>query len=72
MAMAKATMTTLRLPQEMLDRADALTGALSHHAAASSTGELNRSDVLRLALVRGLAELEKEVPPEKGSKARKR
>jgi hypothetical protein len=58
--MGKATMTTLRLPMELLERADALIPALSHHATASASGELVRSDVLRLALLRGLTELERE------------
>ncbi len=61
--MGKPTQTTLRLPQDVLDRADALIPALSHHASASVSGELARSDVLRLALLRGLAELEKETSP---------
>lgn len=69
--MTKATMTSLRLSQDLLDRADALIPTLAHLAGSSPSGELARSDVLRLALARGLAELEREASP-KGAPAKKR
>ncbi len=58
---AKSAMTSLRLPEAWLERADALapTVALSRYAP-TATGELRRSDVLRIALLRGLELLEGE------------
>jgi hypothetical protein len=50
-------MTSLRLPQGLLDRADALIPLL---ASASASGTHARSDILRLALSRGLELLEAE------------
>jgi predicted DNA-binding protein len=67
--MAPALTTSLRLPQELLDRADALIPLLGKHASAQASGELVRSDVLRLALSRGLDALESEHPSAKSSRA---
>ena len=53
-------MVSLRLPQQMLARADRLAEQLVDLAALMTSGELARSDVLRLALARGLEQLELE------------
>lgn len=55
-----AVTTSIRLSQEILDRADALTTRLTSLARAAASGELVRSDVLRMAIVRGLDLLELE------------
>jgi len=58
--MTKSGMLGLRVPQEVFDRADALIPALSHLASGRASGTLVRSEVLRLALLRGLEALEQE------------
>jgi hypothetical protein len=73
--MAPAITTSLRLSQELLDRADTLIPRLSGLAGAQASGELVRSDVLRIALVRGLESLEAEhgggkSPPSKTARKR--
>lgn len=58
MAAAEAQ-TSLRLPQDLLDRADLLVGRLGDTTEAlAAGGRWGRAAVLRLALARGLAELE--------------
>ncbi len=54
------TPTSLRLPKNLLDRAERLVGPLG--ALCKTAGQISatRSDVLRLALARGLTELEFE------------
>jgi hypothetical protein len=52
------------LPQDLLDRADRLVPKLQNNTELRASGEVTRSVVLRLALLRGLDELEK------GTKAR--
>jgi hypothetical protein len=66
--MTKSAMTGLRLPQDILDRADALIPALAHLGAGRASGALVRSEVLRLALVRGLDQLEQETVRKKAPK----
>jgi hypothetical protein len=58
--MAPAITTSLRLARELLDRADALVPHLGAHGQALASGQVVRSDVLRIALVRGLESLEAE------------
>jgi predicted DNA-binding protein len=67
-ATPNGTMTSLRLPQELLDRADSLTAKLAHLATLTPSGQLVRSDVLRLALTRGLDALELEARAARASK----
>jgi hypothetical protein len=52
--------TSLRLQQVLLDRADALIPAVAALPSSQAQGSIVRSDVLRLALSRGLDELERE------------
>lgn len=59
--------TTLRLPQDLLDRADELIPTVARIPEMAAGGEVLRSDVLRLALARGLAALETQAtsnPPQ--------
>lgn len=56
----KSGAISLRLPGELLARADALIPKLAELGAATSTGEVNRSHVLRLALTLGIAQLEQQ------------
>lgn len=55
--MSKATITTLRLPRGLLERADALAESMPADAGSTS-GKLVRSQVLRKALELGLEALE--------------
>ncbi len=60
--MPPAITTSIRVQQELLDRADALIPRLGSLAASSPSGSLVRSDVLRIAMVRGLEALEQAFP----------
>lgn len=55
------TATSMRLPQEWLDRADALAEQLEDGGELAAFGTITRSTVLRLALERGLGGLEVDV-----------
>jgi hypothetical protein len=59
---AKGEQVALRLSSELLDRAVALQGQLVPGV------ELTRSDVLRAALARGLAELEAALARKRGER----
>jgi len=59
--MQATVLVTLRLPQSLVDRADALTDALARDEEALLLGRVSRSIVLRLALLRGLEVLESQV-----------
>ena len=52
--------TALRLPSDLLERADALVERVAADPERAGTGMVTRSDVLRLALVRGLTTLERK------------
>jgi len=53
--------TALRFPQRTLDRADELVEHLNKNAAIQAIGhEVNRSDVMRMAIQRGLELMESE------------
>jgi hypothetical protein len=68
--MPPAITTSIRVQQELLDRADALIPHLDSLAKAMPSGSLVRSDVLRIAMVRGLEELEREFAPGKSTRKR--
>lgn len=55
--MTKAPMS-VRLEEDVLARLDALAAALSKRAAGA---EVNRSDALRVAALRGVEDLEREL-----------
>jgi len=52
--------TSLRLPDEFIKRADALTKRMQDVPELVAMGTLDRSKVLRLAIAKGLAALEAE------------
>ena len=52
----------IRVPEELVERADALVEAIAADPELSAFGRVTRSSVLRLALLRGLATLEEEHP----------
>lgn len=56
--MADTIITTLRLPKSLVDRADALIDRLADDEEALLVGRVSRSIVLRLAVLRGLEQLE--------------
>lgn len=63
--MARQKILSLRLDPELVARADALVERLERDPVlAAASGNVSRSTVLRLALVRGLRELEREYPAE--------
>ena len=51
----------IRLPDPILDRAERLVPAVNAHRDLISYGRLTRTAVVRLAVERGLAELEREL-----------
>lgn len=57
---------TIRLPQELLDRAERLIPLLESHGPLAAT-RVSKAVVIRLALMRGLDELERDV---RGQKSR--
>lgn len=58
--MSDSSIVTLRLPQTLLDRADRLIERLARDEEAVLLGRVSRSIVLRLALLRGLEQLESQ------------
>lgn len=56
---AAMAQTTLRLPMALIERADALAGPLAALPAYAAE-PLDRSAILRIAIARGLAALERE------------
>lgn len=55
--------TSLRLPEDFIKRADAMAKRLRNVPEMVATGEVNRSKILRLAIAKGLAEMEAEHNP---------
>jgi hypothetical protein len=72
--MADSSIVTLRLPKQLLQRADALIPALRTNSDIFVVGRLSRSVVLRLAVLRGLEAMEGSTPkaPAKPAAAKKR
>jgi len=56
--MSMDVQTSMRLPSSLLERADALIESLQLDPSLSMMGSMTRSKVLRLALARGLEDLE--------------
>ena len=56
----------LRLPAALLDRADALVSTAGQVAELATVTSVTRADVLRAAIVRGLAALEAEAGAKEG------
>ena len=59
-AMSMDVQTSMRLPAEMLQRADDLIESLQQDPTLSMMGKMTRSKVLRLALSEGLKSLEQQ------------
>jgi hypothetical protein len=57
------TPTQLRLTHELLDRADALIAAMAADPEVRALGMPTRTAVLRLAIARGLRDLERQYQP---------
>ena len=55
------TATSMRLPQEWIDRADEVAEKLENGGELAAFGTVTRATVLRLALERGLSGLENDV-----------
>ncbi len=53
--------TSVRFPEGLLERADRLVEALQDDPEWAARGELTRSDILRIALARGIESLERSV-----------
>lgn len=53
-------MTSFRVSQDLLDRTDALIPTMAALPEYQVHGDLKRSAILRIALMRGLDELERE------------
>ena len=53
--------TTMRIPQALIERADALVPKMNDIPVQRARGTVSRSDVLRLAMARGMAALERMV-----------
>lgn len=70
--MSDSTIITLRLPQSLVDRADALIDALAQDEEALLLGRVSRSIVLRLAVLRGLETLEGQVSERAESRTSKK
>lgn len=51
---------SLRVPPDVLKRADGLRSKVSRDPSVNPLGQVTRSTVLKLALMRGLDELEKQ------------
>lgn len=58
--MSTTATTSLRLPVELLERADALIPVMASWPEVGAHGRVSRSTVIRIALLRGLASLEAE------------
>jgi hypothetical protein len=57
------TPTQLRLTQDLLERADALIGVMAADSEVRALGMPTRTAVLRLAIARGLRDLEHQYQP---------
>lgn len=72
--MGKEVPTSVRLPDELIARLDALGATMSARpeVAALAGGTVSRSAVLRLAVLRGVEALEAEYEPASGKRGRGR
>ncbi len=64
--MSGTSLITLRLPTSLVNRADALLSQLTESEETVVLGRASRSIVLRLAVLRGLEQLEAQVAANKG------
>jgi len=61
--MGNLTQISMWLPEDLLNRAGALVGRMAASDVGAMLGAVNRSDVLRMAIFKGVAALEAELPP---------
>jgi hypothetical protein len=66
---SESKVVNVRVPEDLLRRVDALQSKIGHLPEVALLGTMDRSKVLRVALLRGVAALEAEVaktaPPRK-------
>lgn len=67
-AMTERPLESVRLPADLMARAEALIPLIKKDPELSAFGQVNKSSVVRLALHRGLADLERQY----GKKKKKR
>lgn len=70
--MSDSTIVTLRLPQSLVDRADALIPKLRDDDQMLMVGRISRSIVLRLSVLKGLEALEAQVEESSSNKRKPR
>lgn len=63
-------LTSIRLPTAFIDRADRLLERMADAPEMAAHGALNRSDVLRLAILEGLTALEDRYPARRKKRAK--
>lgn len=66
--MASHTPLTVRVPQALVDRLDALVPLLADAPELATAANVTRSDALRLCVLRGLEVLEAEHETPKGTR----
>ena len=66
--MAGMVQLVLRVPEEWLEHAERMVLRLEKYGSLAATGQVTKSTVLRLALQRGLEQLEDELPPSKSKR----
>lgn len=63
-------LTSIKLDEELLERSEALVPFVKSMPAVAAGGEVTRSTVIRLALMRGLESLEAEAGAGRGKRKR--
>lgn len=69
--MANEEQVALRLPADLVERADALVNRVADDPQLAGLGRVTRSSVLRLALAKGLDVLDQETKPRRPKKPRR-
>jgi len=67
-SMATQAPLTVRVPQALVDRIDALVPLLADAPELATAANVTRADALRLCVLRGLEALEAEYKPAKGKR----
>lgn len=70
--MSDSAIVTLRLPKALVERADALIPRVREDAEMLVVGRVSRSIVLRLAVLRGLESLERELEQRDAAAAKRK
>ena len=70
--MPPSVMIPLRLPPELVQRAEGLVPLVAMDPKVAAIGRVTRSSVLRMALVKGLASLERQYDPEQSKTSGRR